>query len=151
MGEEHIEGTRSASKGTQRFESRLDSKVELPIFFGATILWTWVIGLIPVVLGIQDTTLGNILFLFGAGIGPSLFGLVLVFSTYNLAARKDYFRRFIPTTRGIWFPLVYMALLLIVATGFFSLVNQHRPDFETIKSFIENPLSLLLFIFFAYL
>lgn len=140
----------SVVKYTQRFESRLDSKLELPIFFGATMAWTWIIGFIPVTLGIQDTTLGNIIFLFGAGIGPSLVGLILVFITYSPTARKDYFKRFIPTTKGIWYPLVYMALLLIVVTVFNSIVNHHAPDFETIKFFIKNPLSLLLYIFFAY-
>ena len=151
MVEEKIDISNSTAKINKGFESRLDSKLELPIFFGATLLWTWVIGLIPVILGIQNTTLGNIIFMFGAGIGPSLIGVVLVFTTYNLAARKDYFKRFIPTTKGIWYPLLYMALLLIAATTFFSLVNHHKPDFTTILSFIKNPLSLLLFIFSAYL
>lgn len=134
----------------RRFETSIDSKMELPVFFGATILWTWVIGFIPVLMGIQDTILGNIIFMFGAGIGPSLFGLILVFTTYNPAAKKDYFKRFIPTTKAIWFPLAYMALLLVAVTAFHSLVNHHLPDFETIKSFIKNPLSLILFIFTAY-
>ena len=151
MAEEIIAAPVSTAKSTQRFESKLDARLELPIFFGATLLWTWVIGLIPVILGIQATALGNSIFMFGAGIGPSLVGLILVFSTYNPAARKDYFKRFIPTTKGIWFPFAYMALLLIVATAFFSLVNQHKPDFETIITFIKNPLNLILFILFAYL
>lgn len=148
--EEHSKEINSEVKYAQRFESRLDSKLELPIFFGATMIWTWVIGFIPVILGIQDTTLGNIIFMFGAGIGPSLVGLMLVFTTYSPAARKDYFKRFIPTTKGMWYPLVYMAFLFIVATAFHSLINHHAPDFETIKAFIKNPLSLLLYIFFAY-
>lgn len=148
--EERLEQIKTEVKYTQRFESKLDSKIELPIFFAATMIWTWIIGFIPVILGIQDTTLGNIIFMFGAGIGPSLVGLILVFTTYSSSAKKDYFKRFIPTTKGVWFPLVYMAFLLTAATTFHSLVNHHAPDFGTIKAFINNPLSLLLFIFTAY-
>ena len=148
--QEHYNEINSEIKHTQKFETRIDSKMELPVFFGITILWTWIIGFIPVLMGIQDTTLGNIIFMFGSGIGPSLCGLMLVFTTYSPVAKKDYFKRFIPTTKGIWFPFAYMALLLIAATVFHSLVNHHAPDFETIKGFIKNPLSLLLFIFTAY-
>jgi uncharacterized protein len=150
MKECYLKEINSEVKYAQRFESKLDSKIELPIFFAATMLWTWIIGFIPVILGIQHTTLGNIIFMFGAGIGPSLVGLILVFATYSPSAKKDYFKRFIPITKGIWFPLAYMAFLLIVATAFHSLINHDAPDFETIKAFINNPLSLLLFIFTAY-
>lgn len=146
----YLKEINSTVKYTQRFESKLDSKKELSIFFAATMLWTWIIGFIPVIIGIQSTVLGNIIFIFGAGIGPSLVGLVLVFTTYSPSAKKDYFKRFIPTTKGIWFPLAYIAFLLIGATAFHSLINHDTPDFGTIKAFINNPLSLLLFIFTAY-
>ena len=44
-----------------------------------------------------------------------------------------------------------MAFLLITSKIFLNLIDHHAPDFETIKSFIKNPLSLLLYIFFSYL
>ncbi|MFV0412898.1 MAG: type II CAAX prenyl endopeptidase Rce1 family protein [Oscillospiraceae bacterium] len=133
-----------------KLESKLNSKTELPVFFGTTFLWTWVVAFIPVMAGIQNTVPGKIIFMFGAGIGPSLCGLVLVFATYSPAAKKDYFKRFIPTAKGIWFPLVYMALLLIAAAAFHTLVNRRAPDFAAIKGFFNQPLSFFSFVFFAY-
>jgi len=145
MGEMHDE-----TEYAEGLASRLDPKLELPIFFGATFLWTWVIGFIPVFMGIQSTALGNIIFMFGAGIGPSLCGLLLVVGTYNRAAKRDYFRRFIPTTKGVWFPFAYMAAILLAATAFYGWVNHQAPDFQTLRGFVTNPLSLPLFVFTAY-
>ncbi len=63
--DDHFKDIDGTSSHTQKFESKLNSKLELPIFFAATMLWTWIIGFIPVLLGIQNTTIGNIIFMFG--------------------------------------------------------------------------------------
>lgn len=121
------------------------------IFFTATILWTWIVGMIPVMLGINNTTMGDYLFVFTAGIAPSCVGIVMVLKTYTKAARKDYFARFIPTWQGAWFVLLYLILFISVMTGALSLVLGEYPDFQTIKGFVQNPLSVLGFLFFMYL
>ena len=123
----------------------------LRIFFIATLLWTWIVGMIPVMLGINNTTLGNFIFCFSAGIAPSFVGVIMVFKTYTKEARRDYFKRFIPTVRGGWFALIYAALLLAVMTFMLILFFGEYPNFMTVKGFIKNPLTILSFILFMYL
>lgn len=123
----------------------------LQIFFIATLLWTWIVGMIPVLLGINDTTLGDYIFCFSAGIAPSCVGVIMVFKTYTKEARRDYFKRFIPTKRGAWFALLYGTLLLVAVTAMLILFFGEYPNFVTIKGFAQNPLTILSFISFMYL
>lgn len=123
----------------------------LRIFFVATILWTWTAGLIFILLGVNDSAVGEISFLFSAGVAPSAVGLFMVFRTYTREARRDYFNRFIPTWRGSWFVLVYAVLLLTVATWVLVMVFGESPDFTTVKGFVSNPLTILLFLFGLYM
>lgn len=123
----------------------------LRIFFLATLLWTWIVGVIPVFLGINNTPLGDYIFVFSAGIAPSFVGIVMVFKTYTKAARRDYFKRFIPTWRGAWFAVLYAALLISAMTAMLTLCFGEYPDFITIKGFAKNPLTILSFILFMYL
>ena len=121
------------------------------IFFAATILWTWIVGMVPVMLGINNTTMGGYLFVFTAGIAPSCVGIIMVFKTYTKAARRDYFERFIPTWQGAWFILLYLILFILFMTAALSFIIGEYPDFQTLKGFVQNPLSVLSFIFFMYL
>ena len=121
------------------------------IFFAATILWTWIVGMVPVMLGINNTTLGDYLFVFTAGIAPSCVGIIMVLRTYTKEARRDYFERFIPTWHGSWFVFLYLILFILLMAGALSLALGEYPDFETLKGFVQKPLSVLGFIFFMYL
>lgn len=103
--------------------------------------------MVPVVLGISDTPLGNYIFVFTAGIAPSCVGILMVLKTYTKEARRDYFRRFIPTWRGAWFILVYAVLLITLMTSMLILMFGEYPNFGTIRGFLSNPLSILGFIF----
>lgn len=123
----------------------------LRTFFAATLLWTWTIGMIPVLLGINNNMLDETIFVFTAGIAPSCAGLIMVFKTYTKEARKDCFKRFIPTLRGVWFVLLYFLMLLLLLTAVLVLFFGEYPDFVTVKGFLGNPLSILSFIFFMYL
>ena len=123
----------------------------LRIFFIATLLWTWIVGMIPVILGINNTIIGDYIFVFTAGIAPSCVGVIMVLKTYTNEARRDYFKRFIPTWRGAWFVLFYMILLIAIMTAALISYLGEYPDFTTIKGFIQNPLSILGFIFLLYL
>ena len=121
------------------------------IFFAATILWTWIVGMIPVMIGINNTTMGDYLFVFTAGIAPSCVGIIMVLKTYTKEARRDYFERFIPTWHGSWFVFLYLILFILLMAGALSLALGEYPDFQTLKGFVQNPLSVLSFIFFMYL
>lgn len=123
----------------------------LRIFFAATLLWTWTIGMIPVFLKINNTALGETIFVFTAGIAPSCVGILMVIKTYTKEARRDYFKRFIPTWRGMRFVLIYLTLFILFMTAALVLFLGEYPDFMTIKGFISKPLSLLSFLFFLYL
>ena len=123
----------------------------LRIFFIATLLWTWIVGMIPVLLRINDTMIGDYIFIFAAGIAPSCVGIIMVLKTYTKKARRDYFKRFIPTWNGAWFVFIYLISSILLVTIALVLFLGKYPDFITIKGFISNPLSLLSFVFFMYL
>ena len=123
----------------------------LRIFFTITMGWTWIVGMIPVIMGINNTDLGNLIFVFTAGIAPSFVGLAMVMTTYTKEAKRDYFMRFIPIWHGLWFVLLYAVLLLVSATGVLILFFNEKPDFAVISGFVQNPLTLFAFIFFMYL
>jgi membrane protease YdiL (CAAX protease family) len=69
-----------------------NSKKFLILFIIITLLWTWICGFLPLVLGITGTPLGTFIFYFGGG-APSVTALFLVFFTYPWKAIKDYFHR----------------------------------------------------------
>ncbi|MDD2429875.1 MAG: type II CAAX endopeptidase family protein [Eubacteriales bacterium] len=123
----------------------------LRIFFLATLLWTWVVGMMPVMLGINNTALGDYIFVFTAGIAPSCVGIIMVLKTYTKEARSDYFKRFRPTWRGLWFVILYAILLISTMTVSLVLFLGEFPDFTLIRSFGKNPLMILGFLFFMYL
>ncbi|NLU06680.1 MAG: hypothetical protein GXW91_00320 [Clostridiales bacterium] len=110
----------------------------LLIFFAGTLAWTWTIGMIPVILGINNTDYGNLIFVFTAGIAPSSMGLIMVFATYSPEAKKNYFKRFIPTWNGFWFVLLYAILLLGISTASLILLLKEKPDFKTIQNFVKG-------------
>lgn len=117
-------------------------------FFAGTFAWTWIVGMIPVILGINNTDYGNLIFVFTAGIAPSVMGLIMVFTTYGPEAKKSYFKRFVPTRHGLWFVLVYAVLLLGVSTAALIMRLNERPDFKTVRNFVRNPLYCLVICLF---
>lgn len=123
----------------------------LNFFFIATLAWTWIIGMIPVMLGIHDTLLGEYIFVFTAGIAPSCVGVFMVFKTYTKAARIDYFKRFIPSFKGIWYVIAYGSGYVFIMTILLSLVLKEFPDYTMWNSFLSKPTNIILFIFFLYL
>jgi len=143
---------RIATKGKQMNHALTKRETKhLRIFFLATLLWTWIVGMIPVMLGINNTAIGDYIFVFSAGIAPSSVGIIMVLKTYTKEARRDYFKRFIPTWRGAWFAILYAVLLIAVMTAMLILSFGEYPDFITVKSFAQNPLMILSFILFMYL
>lgn len=74
--------------------------------------------------------------------------ITMVLKTYMKEARRDYFERFIPTWHGAQFVFLYLTLFILLMTGALSLALGEYPDFQTLKGFVQNPLSELSFIFF---
>lgn len=74
---------RDGKEGKERsMENTAHAKPDrkLVLFFGITLLWTWICGFIPVVFGFADTGFGTFLFYFGGG-APSVTALLSSYTT----------------------------------------------------------------------
>ena len=120
----------------------------LVLFFVLTLAWTWICGLIPVLLGITRTGLGTFIFYFGGG-APSVVALFLVFLTYPKDKKKDYFIRCLSLRRAGWkWPLITALVFTIlsaisIAVGV-GILGFEMPTMDYIKAIAANPLNILL-------
>lgn len=120
----------------------------LLLFFVLTLLWTWICGFTPVILGFTGTPEGTFLFYFGGG-APSVVALFLVFFTYPKEKIKDYFRRCFSFKYMGWkWPLISIcvfsaitAISLFIGVG---LLKYDMPTMDFIHAIIDNPIMLLL-------
>jgi len=89
----------------------------LLLFFGITLAWTWLCGFIPVMAGLTGTPAGTFLFYFGGG-APSVTALFLVFLTYPVEVRRDYFHRCFSFRYMGWkwplFTLLYIPAVILL-------------------------------------
>lgn len=126
---------------------------QLALFFTITLLWTWGFGFAPVLMGMEGTPLGTLLFYFGGG-APSVTALFIVFLTCSKEQRKDYFMRcFSFRYMGIkWFALIilFFTLISVIAiwTGVY-LLGYEMPGMSYIHAIIQNPLNLFLVLFIS--
>ena len=120
----------------------------LVLFFVLTLAWTWICGLIPVLLGITRTGLGTFIFYFGGG-APSVVALFLVCLTYPKDKKKDYFIRCFSLRRAGWkWPLITALVFTIlsaisIAVGV-GILGFEMPTMDYIKAIAANPLNILL-------
>ncbi|MGN1136918.1 MAG: CPBP family intramembrane glutamic endopeptidase [Oscillospiraceae bacterium] len=124
------------------------SEKYLKLFFGITLLWTWVGGFAPVVLGLTGTSIGTFLFYFSAG-APSVVALFLVFLTYPKQARKDYFRRcFSFRYMGVKWPLITIGSFLgtTIVSLFIGvkLLKYEMPTMDFVYAILKNPLMIII-------
>ena len=122
----------------------------LVLFVVLTLLWTWICGFIPVVLGSTGTGIGTFIFYFGGG-APSVVALFLVFLTYPKDKRKDYFRRCFSFRKAGWkWPLITIAVFTALsAVSIFigvGLLGFDMPTMDYIKAIAANPLNIPLVI-----
>lgn len=122
----------------------------LVLFFVLTLAWTWICGLIPVLLGITGTGLGTFIFYFGGG-APSVVALFLVFLTYPKDKKRDYFIRCFSLRRAGWkWPLitalVFTILSAISITVGVGILGFEMPTMDYIKAIAANPLNILLLL-----
>lgn len=126
------------------------STKKLLLFIVITLAWTWICGLIPVLLGIEGTGIGTFIFYFGGG-APSVVALFLVFLTYPKDKIKDYFRRCISFRQAGWkWPLITAVVfcllsVLSVAVGV-RLSGFEMPTMDYIKAIRDNPFNIFLVI-----
>lgn len=131
-----------------------NSSKNLIIFFIATLAWTWICGLIPTVLGIMDTSLGQFIFYFGGG-GPSVVGGFLVLKTYSKKLRKAYFKSYFDI-RGLgfkWFVWVIGFFSLISIVGIFistQILGYEIPEMNWLKTLFAKPYMLILFLLLSF-
>lgn len=113
-----------------------------------TLLWTWICGFIPVVLGMAGTPAGTFCFYFGGG-APSVVALFLVFFTYSKEQRKDYFYRCFSFRYMGWkWPLITfcafsVTTIISLLVGVFVL-KYDMPTMDFLQAIIDNPLMLLV-------
>lgn len=126
----------------------------LAVFVFATLIWTWIAGFMPIIFGIKDESVQDVLFKAFAGPVPSIMGVILVFATYSKEKRRDYFKRcFSIKQMGIIVPLAVM-MLYAVACGLSVLISTQFfggtvPEFEGIRTIIAKPYMIFLYLFFA--
>ena len=132
----------------------MKKKNYLLMFFTITLLWTWVIGFVPIIFGMQNTVIGDSLFKILVGPAPSIIGLIMVFATYSKEQRKGYIRRcFNIKQLGLIFPILLIALYIFVCllTIFIStnFLGGSVPEFAGLKSVLSQPLTIFIYLFFA--
>lgn len=135
-------------------QSGYNSNKNLILFFTTTLLWTWIAGMIPVILGLVGTTIGTIIFYSGGGAPPSVVALFLVYTTYSKQARKDYFTRCFSLKRmGLRWTLFTIILFLIVVTVGLSIstlvLEIELPGMEWLHIAISQSYMIPLLLFFS--
>lgn len=131
-----------------------NSNKKLIIFFTATLLWTWIAGFIPVVLGLRSTSLGTFIFFFGGG-APSVVALFIVFLTYPKEARRDYFKRCISFKRMGWkwplFTVLFFAVMGAVGIFINTLAGGEMPGLSWLNIAITQPYMIPVLLFFSFI
>ena len=109
--------------------------------------------MIPVILGLTDTLIGNIIFYSGGG-APSIVAGFLVFTTYSKEARKDYFTRCLSLKRmGLrWtFFTITLFLISIIISLYIStsVLGMELPGMKWLHIAISQPYIVPILLFFS--
>jgi membrane protease YdiL (CAAX protease family) len=124
-------------------------------FFGLTFLLTWVCwipaGLLPTE---QYGVLPKILH-YAGGIMPTLATLLLLYLCNNHQERRDYWQRLIDLKRinNVWYAVILLTVPMLTTMGivFDLILGGTGSESEAAINFINNPLSLIPFVFFMLL
>ncbi len=119
-------------------------------FFTITFIWSWGMWLLPIIRGLPINNPVMILFYVCGGIAPSATGIIL-------AKRKgdSYLRSFLKRSLDIRLikPGFYLFIFLVIPVTTFSGLLLHYsitglwPQLKTLDTFLENPLSIIPFMF----
>lgn len=130
-----------------------NSNKNLILFFSISLLWTWLAGMLPVFLKLTGTPLGTFIFYSGGG-APSIVAVILVFTTYPKAAKKDYFSRcFSLKKMGLRWALFTIALFatitIIAVTIATTILKMDLPGMDWLHIAINQPYMIPLLLFFS--
>lgn len=117
----------------------------LLLFFVLTLLWTWICGFLPVVLGITGTPAGTFCFCFGGG-APSVVALFLVFFTYSKEQRRDYFYRCFSFRYMGWkWPLITICIFSVTTILSLLLGSQLLASYTTDMGILIRYVNMIFF------
>ena len=122
-------------------------------YFFITLLWSWGILSILIVLGLSMEQLTSKIFFALAGIAPTSVAIIMVLKDTNIAYRKQFLERILHFNRfnGWWYVFIFLFVpitgLLAVLIHF--IASGEPVVFSTLNDFITNPASLFIFIIFT--
>lgn len=125
------------------------------IFLAGTILITWAFYIPIPLLGWSPYAFPGVILLFFGGSVPTWLAVIMVFTTYDKAERKDYFQRLYQLKRIR--PLWWLALLLLfpavtaAGIGLSMAFGGAVPGMENLKAVIAGPVVLLPLIGLSFL
>lgn len=138
---------------------RTDKRAGAGCFIILTLLFTWILQFMPILLGldIENTSVSSFdfasLFFTIGGLMPTLMGIIFVFVIYSREGIKDFLKRcFVPNRACL--PAIGLALALVcfevLVTQLISKCFGAEPlGFEGLKLIAKNPLYLFYFLFWG--
>jgi len=126
----------------------------LTLFMILTLAWTWIMGFIPLLMGLDAENSGSTLFKLLAGPAPSIVAIALILFTYTKAQKKDYFKRcFSVKQMGIKWPLLaalfYAAVTVATIFASTTFAGGSMPEFGGIHILAAQPYMIFLYLFLA--
>ena len=129
------------------------------IFIVVTLLLTWLIQFMPIILGmdVDNTSVSSfdyssIFFTIG-GMMPSLLGIIFVFIFYKKENIKDFFKRcFIPNKNsfiGMLIGLLLICFEVFVTQTIANYFMGSKLGFMGLKAIIANPLMIFYYLFWG--
>lgn len=129
------------------------------IYIAVTLLLTWAVQFIPIILhmNVEDTSISSFdpssaFFVIG-GMLPSLIGVVFAMTLYTKEARRDFITRcFVPNRHCVLPILISLALICLESFVAQMIAKQFGAadfGFEGLKLIASNPLMLFYFLFWG--
>ncbi len=124
------------------------------IFFLITLSWSWLFW-IPITFSNEGSyTMPNLVLFALGGLGPTIGALISLHLNNNRDEKMNYLNRLINIKRLTfrWFLLIiFLPPLVSFLAIFLNLaITGTIPDFETTKTFLANPLNLIIFVVMTF-
>ena len=122
------------------------------IFFGLTILYSWTLWGIAILMGQDYMSFPTIIFYALGGFGPSLIGLILIYLTYNKDQKHEFKARAFDVKRfgAKWYGIFLILIVIPIFVSMFvaALIWEDLSFMGEISTF---SLSVLMPTYFAFL
>jgi membrane protease YdiL (CAAX protease family) len=122
-------------------------------FFALTFLWTWGLWAVPIARNLPFDDPTTTFFFAVGGIAPSSVGILMAFAKGDRPYWRDFWKRIIGFGRIGW--AWYAAILLLIpACSLLALLIDfvaagRVPGFDTTRTFLADPVSIIPFAFFT--